>query len=103
MSPPGSQGAETISAGRRCMSAIAEHLVARGKVEAIAGDAKKWRRPHLDRAVRPRGKTHRMTLGSVAVFDPGKVRAIAKDLLAAVRLGRDPAGERRLAPIQNLE
>jgi integrase len=40
------------------------------------------------------GKTRRMVLGSPAVLDPGKAREAAKDLLATVRLGRDPAGEK---------
>ena len=40
------------------------------------------------------GKTRRMALGSPALLDPGKARETAKDLLAQVRLGRDPAGEK---------
>jgi integrase len=40
------------------------------------------------------GKTRRMTLGSVTSLDLGKARSMAKDLLAAVRLGRDPAMEK---------
>jgi integrase len=40
------------------------------------------------------GKTRRVTLGSVAVLEAGKARETAKDMLAAVRLGRDPAGEK---------
>src|SRR4051812_23415468 len=36
-------------------------------------------------------KTRRMTLGSVAALDLGAARKSAKDILAAVRLGRDPA------------
>ena len=39
-------------------------------------------------------KHRRMPLGSVAAIDLGNARATAKDLLAAVRLGRDPAGEK---------
>ncbi len=39
-------------------------------------------------------KNCRLPLGSVAALDPGKARSTAKDLLAAVRLGRDPAGEK---------
>ena len=35
-----------------------------------------------------------MVLGAVGAIDAGKARAAAKDLLAMVRLGRDPAGER---------
>jgi len=37
-------------------------------------------------------KTRRMTLGSVGALDLGAARKSAKDILAAVRLGRDPAG-----------
>jgi integrase len=40
------------------------------------------------------GKTRRMALGSTAMLDPSKARSTAKDLLAQVRLGRDPAGEK---------
>lgn len=35
-----------------------------------------------------------MPLGPVSALDLGKARATAKDLLAAVRLGRDVAGEK---------
>jgi integrase len=40
------------------------------------------------------GRTRRMALGSTSVLDPGKARDTAKDLLAKVRLGRDPASEK---------
>jgi integrase len=40
------------------------------------------------------GRTRRMVLGSTGVLDPGKARETAKDLLAKVRLGGDPAGEK---------
>ena len=40
------------------------------------------------------GKTRRMTLGPVTVLDAGKARETAKDIMARVRLGGDPAGER---------
>jgi integrase len=41
------------------------------------------------------GARHRrITLGAVGSLDLGKARSTAKDLLAAVRLGRDPAGEK---------
>ena len=39
-------------------------------------------------------KHRRMPLGAVAAIELGKARSTAKDLLAAVRLGRDPAGEK---------
>jgi Arm DNA-binding domain len=38
-------------------------------------------------------KSRRMTLGSTAALDPGKARETAKSILAAVRLGKDPAGD----------
>lgn len=42
------------------------------------------------------GNAHRrIVLGSVAALDFGKARSTAKDLLAAVRLGHDPAGEKQ--------
>ncbi|MGO9684806.1 MAG: Arm DNA-binding domain-containing protein, partial [Beijerinckiaceae bacterium] len=39
-------------------------------------------------------KHRRLPLGPVAALDPGKARSTAKDLLAKVRLGQDPAGEK---------
>jgi integrase len=39
-------------------------------------------------------KHRRLTLGPVNALDPGKARATAKDILAAVRLGKDPAAEK---------
>jgi len=36
-------------------------------------------------------KHRRMTIGSLALLDPAKARDKARDLLAAVRLGQDPA------------
>src|SRR5262245_7285930 len=41
------------------------------------------------------GKSRRVTLGSTTLLDPGAARTKAKDLLAQVRLGGDPAAERR--------
>jgi integrase len=40
------------------------------------------------------GQTRRYVLAPLAVLDPGKARESAKDILAAVRLGRDPAREK---------
>jgi integrase len=48
-------------------------------------------------------KHRRIPLGSVSALDPGKARATAKDLLAAVRLGRDPAGEKIEARVKAAE
>jgi integrase len=42
-------------------------------------------------------KTKRVTLGTTAMLDIGAARTKAKDLLASVRLGGDPAGEKRVA------
>jgi integrase len=41
------------------------------------------------------GKTRRVTLGTTALLDVGAARTKAKDLLAHVRLGGDPAAEKR--------
>ena len=41
-------------------------------------------------------KTRRMTLGKVELQAVDKARDKAKDILAAVRMGRDPAGEKQL-------
>ena len=43
------------------------------------------------------GKTKRMTLGTTAMLDISAARAKAKDLLASVRLGGNPASEKREA------
>ena len=43
------------------------------------------------------GRTRKMTLGSTDVLTAAKARARAKDVLAAVRLGRDPANEKSSA------
>ena len=40
------------------------------------------------------GAHRRLVLGSVAALDPGKARATAKNLLAKIRLGSDPATEK---------
>jgi integrase len=45
------------------------------------------------------GRTRRMSLGSLAVLDLAKARRTAKDILAAVRLGRDPAHEKEQSKI----
>jgi integrase len=45
-------------------------------------------------------KQRRMTLGSTKALDAGKARQTAKDLLAAVRLGHDPAAERAEARVK---
>jgi integrase len=42
-------------------------------------------------------KQRRMTIGSIKVLDASKARTTARDLLARVRLGQDPAAERREA------
>ena len=43
------------------------------------------------------GRTRRVVLGLASALDPGKARSTAKDLLAQVRLGKDPASEKALA------
>jgi integrase len=43
------------------------------------------------------GKTKRVTLGTTALLDLGAARTKARDLLASVRLGGDPAAEKRQA------
>jgi integrase len=42
-------------------------------------------------------KTRRMTLGKVSLQGVDKAREKAKDILAAVRMGKDPAGEKQQA------
>jgi integrase len=49
------------------------------------------------------GKSHKMTLGSVAACSAARARAAAKDILAAVRLGRNPAVEKRTAKAEIAE
>jgi integrase len=43
------------------------------------------------------GRTKRVTLGTTAMLDIGAARTKARDILAAVRLGNDPAAEKRQA------
>jgi integrase len=43
------------------------------------------------------GKSHKLTLGSADTLTAAKARATAKDIFARVRLGQNPAMERRLA------
>jgi integrase len=43
------------------------------------------------------GRSRRVTLGSTAMLDAGAARSRARDLLAKVRLGVDPAAEKREA------
>src|SRR6516225_4395933 len=43
------------------------------------------------------GKTKKVTRGTPAILDPGAARTKAKDILAAVRLGIDPAADKRQA------
>ena len=40
------------------------------------------------------GKNRRLQLGSMTALDPSKARSTAKDILAKIRLGGDPAGEK---------
>lgn len=47
--------------------------------------------------LRGQRQTHRYTLGTTAVLDPPQARAMAQEVLAAVRSGRDPATEARQA------
>ena len=49
------------------------------------------------------GLTKKIFLGSPAVVDAGKARAAAKDLAAAVRLGRDPAAEKTKSRVEAAE
>jgi integrase len=49
------------------------------------------------------GKTKRVTFGTSAVLDISTARAKAKDLLASVRLGGDPASEKREARVRAAE
>jgi integrase len=49
------------------------------------------------------GKSRRVTLGPTALLDQGVARAKAKDLLAQVRLGGDPAADKRMRRAQAAE
>jgi integrase len=42
------------------------------------------------------GQTRRMVLGSIETLDPGKARNLARDLLARVRIGEDPARDKQI-------
>jgi integrase len=49
------------------------------------------------------GRTRRVVLGLLSALDPGKARATAKNLLAQLRLGRDPAAEKAAARVRAAE
>src|SRR5215831_4632486 len=49
------------------------------------------------------GKTRRIVVGKLGSIDPGKACATAKDLLAQIRLGRDPAAEKDRARVKATE
>src|SRR5262245_63048172 len=49
------------------------------------------------------GRTRRVTLGTTALLDIGAARTKAKDLLAQVRLGGDPAADKRTRHAQAAE
>src|SRR5262245_60698437 len=49
------------------------------------------------------GHTRRVVLGLLSALDPSKARATAKNLLAQVRLGRDPAAEKDRARVRAAE
>jgi integrase len=49
------------------------------------------------------GGVRRMVLGPLTALDPGKAFYTAKELLAQVRLGRDPAAEKKQAHVQAAE
>jgi integrase len=49
---------------------------------------------------RAHGRTRRMLIGSVELFSAEQARAQAKNILAQVRLGRDPQGEKAAARLK---
>src|SRR6516164_9193952 len=49
------------------------------------------------------GKSRRVTLGAVGALDLSAARNTAKDILARVRLGADPASEKRESRARALE
>jgi integrase len=58
-----------------------------------AGGSRTWLVQYADAS----GKTRRVTIGPLAVFDPVRAREEAKKILAAKHLGRDPALEKEQA------
>jgi integrase len=51
----------------------------------------------------PGGRTRRMTLGRTSALSATKARATARDVLAKVRLGQDPAGDKAAKRIEAAE
>jgi hypothetical protein len=49
------------------------------------------------------GQVRRMVLGPLSALDPGKAFDTAKDMLAQVRIGRDPAAEKARAHVEAAE
>src|SRR5262249_24071263 len=79
--------------GLRMRARLCRAVDAGGEGAAAGGRGRQAGTLHEPRAGPPRRKV----LGLLTALDPGKARATAKDLLAQVRLGRDPAGEKERA------
>lgn len=58
--------------------------------------AKSWVAEYRAKGGGRRAPTRRITIGSIALFNAEHARSAAKDILASVRLGADPAEERKL-------
>ena len=68
-------------------------------VRVRAGGAQRWMVQY------DTGRTRRMTLGRTSALSLAKARTMARDILAAVRLGQDPAADKaakRLAAAETI-
>lgn len=81
----------TLPEGVRDRVYFDEELAGFG-VRLRASGARSW---HVQYAIG--GRTRRMSIGSLATLDAADARETAKDILARVRLGQDPASDKQAA------
>jgi integrase len=78
----------TLPPGKRDKTYFDSEIAAFG-VRVRAGGSRNWVVQY-----KIAGKNRRLVLGGVNALDAGKARAMAKDALAAIRLGNDPVGQK---------
>ena len=78
----------TLPPGKRDKTYFDSDIAAFG-VRVRAGGSRNWVVQY-----KIAGKNRRLVLGGVHALDAGKARAMAKDALAAIRLGNDPVAQK---------
>jgi hypothetical protein len=87
----------TLPPGKRDKTYFDSDLAAFG-VRVRAGGSRNWVVQY-----KIAGKNRRLVLGGVHALDAGKARAMAKDALAAIRLGNDPVAQKLDARVRASE